>query len=210
MDDNKVKVVAFAPLSLYTDADESGETYASLSWAIRGGYPRMTVYTENTRSRDRNSFSFDKLIIAPMDPITINIVIENLKQVIKSETEIKLSMRCYNVKYVNDQKTDDVALQSTVIIGKSKDGVVYLAAVAEGKKKVKFNLLPNSKWHKYNDAKGNEITDKKVLSNYFSTAYCNRLKSLMDKHLADDSVVKITDRKGGSSTSEIPTKDLVL
>ena len=183
-----VKIVSFVPLTLYTDTNDD-DGYATLSWSIRKGYPRITVYTDNSRKKSKE-FSFDHLITAPMDAVIVNVVIDNLGKVIKSDKEIKLATKCYNVKYVNNEKTDDIYLQATIIIGKDKDGVIYMTAVEDGKRKVKFKLLPREKWHKFINAGGNEVTDKSELSVLFATAYHKRLKSLMDKHLADDAVIK--------------------
>jgi len=191
--EDKIKIVSFNPLSLYTDGDNDNQ-YATLTWSIRMGYPRITVYTENHRDR-KEEFSFDKLITAPFDTITVNMFINNLKTVIASKEPIKLAMKCYNVKYVNNEKTNDITLQATAICGKDSSGVIYLAAISEGKKKVKFELLPSSKWHKMVGSNGDEITDKAKLSAAYAKAYYDRLKSLMDINLTDSVNVKYVDKK---------------
>lgn len=194
---NKVKIVKFLPLSLYKDKDDNA--YANLSWSIRMGYPRVSVYTDNRRDM-KGSFDFNKLITAPFDAITINTFLDNFKRVILNKDAIKLSIKCFNVKYVNDVKTDQVYLQATVICGKDADGVIYLAVVSDDKEKVKFELLPG-KWHVFVDENGGEISNKGELSYIHAMAYYNRLKSLMDKYLADDADVKYTESKNKQLTS---------
>jgi len=199
--DNKIKIVSFIPLALYADTDEEGSRYASLTWSIRMGYPRLSVYTDNTRDK-RDDFSYDKLIIAPLDAVTVNIVIDMLNKVISNPKEHHLSIKCLNVKYVNNVKTDEVAVQATIVIGRTEQGVIYLSAIADSKKKVRFNLVPNKKWHRLLDADGNDVTDNRVLSNTYAKAYSARLKALMDKFLVDDSAIKYTEKKNSVTRAD--------
>jgi len=192
---NKVKIISFGPLSLHKDINK--DSYASLTWSIRMGYPRLTVYTDNHNKKD-NEFSYDNLIIAPMNAVMVNIFIGYMAKAIAHKGPVKYSLECYNIEYVNDMKTENVILQATAICGKDKDGILYLAVVSGEKTKVKFDILPNDKWHKIKNADGDIITDKAELSALYATAYTNRLKSLMDKHLADDAQVKYTDPKSKS------------
>lgn len=205
--EDQVKIVPFVPLALYADGE--GDEYASMTVSIRMGYPRLTVYTDNNR-KTKIPFSHDHLIIAPMDGIVVNMFIDMLSKIIKSDKEQKSAIKCFNVKYVDNKKTDEVILQATIIMGRDKDGVVYLGAVAEGKKKVKFKLLPRSKWHKFVNEQGEEVTDKRTLSTMFAMAYANRFKVLMDKYLADEINVKYTDRATTNHTisNEDELKDL--
>jgi len=193
----KVKIVAFAPLSLYADTEK--DKYASLTWSIRAGYPRVTVYTDNSNSF-KTEFSYDNLIIAPMDSVTVNTLIANLRTVADSKETTSLTIKCYNVKYVDNVKTDEIMLQATIIVGKDDEGVVYISVTQEGKKNVVFKLLPKLKWHKFLGPDHKVIEDNSKLSTMFAKSYIARLQSLMDKNLSDSGSVV----KGGQSTVTQP------
>jgi len=179
---NKNVIINFASLSLTTDLEN--DKYATLSWSIRNGYPRASVYFNNSR-KERLAFSYDNLITSPFTQVMIYTVIDKIKDVIKAEKGTKTSVKCFNTKYSNNGPTDEIYLQSTFVIGKDKDGCVYLAAVAEGKPKIKFILQTNSKWFKVNDNDNNEITDQAELSVMAAKAYVARLEAGMNKHLDD-------------------------
>lgn len=202
--DNKnlgTKIISFGPLTRYSETVDG--KYGTLSWSIRKGYPRITVYTENYEDKTkRDEFSFDKLITAPMDGVIVGMVISNLKLAYAATKEFKASVKCFNTKFVNNEPTNEVILQATIIIGKDKEGVVYLAAIEDGKKKLKFKLLPNPKWHKfYNDA-GDEITDQATLSVLYAKAYTGLLETLMNTHLAGDAKIKYQLPKGAKSGTD--------
>ena len=197
MSEGKVKIVSFIPLTLRSEIDE--DTYASLTWSIRMGYPRMTTYTDNKVNGD-TEFNYDNLIISPMDSAMINLVLDKLDNIILGPAGEDFSVKCYNVKYVNNVKTDKVVLQSVLCMGKDKDGVVWLSNKTDNNQGVIFKLLPNDKWHKLLGTNGKEIKSPAVLSGMYAKAYAKRLRSLMDKHLADDSTVKYTDKPDTTPT----------
>jgi len=186
MKESVTKIVSFGALTLYEDTEK--DHFGTLSWSIRKGYPRITVYTDNTKEK-KDEFSFDKLITAPMDAIVVNIVMDRLLEAINGKPDTRNSTECYNVKYVDNKPTEEIYLQATIITGKDANGVVYVAAIQEGKQNVKFQLLPREKWHKFRNG-SDQVTDKANLSKMFATAYHARLKALMDKHLSDEAVVK--------------------
>jgi len=187
----QVKIVKFIPLNL--TADKGDGKYASLTWSIRKGYPRVTVYTDNNNDRN-GEFVYDRLIIAPFDAITINMVMDTLDKVIKDDKPSEQAIKCYNVEFVNHVKTDNIIKQATVTLGKDTKGVIYIKVENDNNPPTRFDLMPNPKWHKFVDETGGEITDNRILSNMHAKAYATRLRSLMDKYLADDDNVKITSK----------------
>jgi len=206
MQQNKVKIISFSPVALHQDTTGTG--YASLTWSIRMGYPRVTVYTDNDTAV-RKGFNYDSLIIAPFNSVMVNVFLGNMKKAIDSKEPISNSIDCYNIKYVDGVKTNDVILQATATCGRDSDGVIYMSVTAKDRMEVKFKLLPNTKWHKMKDSSGNIITDKSALSNMYAIGYVARLKSLMDKYLADESTIKYTDSKGASlPTSSTSSSDI--
>ena len=168
----KVKLVKFAALTL-----RGKERGVGLQWSIRKGFPRITVYT-GKYLKDDKTVDYNKIIIAPFDYTTMLMFLENFKSVIyhKDDT-VSSSIKCYNTKFVDNKRTDDIILQATATVGK-KDGIIYLSATADGKPVHKFELVPEGKWHKYFNNE-EELTNKAQLSRQYAKAYYELLKTIL-------------------------------
>ena len=190
----KVVRVRFSKLTISKniELEDGKKDSASLTWSTRNGYPRITVYTSNNQARDADGkFNFNYIVTAPFDYITLQIFLTRFQEVIDSETEIHYKINCYNVKFDKGVKTNDIYLQATVIVGKDKEGVIYIAAVEEGKRTVKFEILPNDRFFKFYDKDNNEIAYKKILSNLYANAYVKVLNKLLLDVAREDIVSQV-------------------
>lgn len=170
----KVKLVKFSALTL-----RGKEKGTGLQWSIRKGFPRITVYGSNSFTQDKK-VNYDEIIIAPFDYTTMLMFLESFKDIINSKEEnISLSIKCFNTKFVDNKRTNDITLQATATVGKS-NGIIYLSATAEGKPKIKFELLPEGKWHKYFNGE-EEVTNTQKLSLQYAKAYYELLKTVLLK-----------------------------
>lgn len=181
--DNKVKLVRFAPLSLRKSVDDRD---VALQWSIRMGYPRITIYTDTSVVNQDGKMDFSKIIIAPFDYVNLKVFLEYFKKVINGENDNSYSVNCYNVKFKDGVKTNETYLQAKVVVGKDKEGIIYLAAIEEGKPKIKFELLPNTKWFRYFNKDDIEIDDKGTLSKLYSTSYVCLLETIIQKEFNID------------------------
>lgn len=186
----KIKLVKFSPLTLR----KSGEEFkgAGLTWSIRKGFPRITVYTGGNILDKDKKVDYSKIVIAPFDYTTMIMFLDYFKNVIESKDEIKYKVNCYNNKFVDNKRTEEVIIQASVIIGKDKEGVIYLAAVEENKRNLKFELIPEGKWHKFFNGENEEIINKRELSLSYARAYYDLLKNLLLKEFFIDATEEIT------------------
>ena len=177
---DKVKIVKFLQLNLYKNYNDEDDNYGLLSWSIRAGYPRITVFTKNNKVKSDAPFDYNTMIVAPFDYLTLNMLFETIESVLKGDKDKSESVFCYNTKFINGNRTNEIVLQATVKVGKDKEGVMYMAVLEEGKKKVKFEILPTKKWHKFS------VEDRSILSIRYTKAYLKVLKKLMDDEMKVD------------------------
>lgn len=176
-----VRISRFNRLTIRTFLDKDdrdNKDTASLSWSIRAEYPRITVYTNNSKWYVDNKIDYNYVITAPFDIIGLEVFLGRFESVIKANPGTKYRVDCLNTKFENGTRTKEIYTQATVICGKDNNGIIYLAVLEEGKAKIKFDLLP-SRFFKYYDANGVEIKDKSVLSQMYATAYLKILRDYL-------------------------------
>jgi len=194
----KVSIIKFTPLTLRKQYDD--EDYGLLTWSVRNGYPRITVFTSNAHKSE--TFDYNTMITAPFDYANIEILLDYFEQVIDAPNDTVFKIECFNTKFVNNERTNDIELQSTVSIGKDKEGMIYLAVLAEGKRKVKFDLK-GSRYHKY-IVNGEVLTDDAAISKKVATGYLKVARKLLGYQLPiDNSLNKANAVTAGGKPKEV-------
>ena len=183
MEKDTVKLVRLSHLTLRKPVDNDE---ASLTWAVRMGFPRITVYTSSKITGEDGKVDYGKVITAPFDYVNFKLFIDYLKELVDGESDNKYILECFNVKFVNNVRTDDVRIQARVTIGKDKNGILYIAAVEDDKVKIRFDFLPNNKWYKYYDKDGKEIKDNAKLSKLYTKNYICLLETAIMKEFTID------------------------
>lgn len=176
--EEKVKIIRYASLNLKTKTDDNQDS-ATLTWSTRGIYPRITVYTSDKNSFVNNKPNYDFIITAPFDVVTMQMFVNQLKKVCKDSNDTRYTIDCINTKIVNGVRTNEKYIQAKIYIGKDSDGVVYIAAIEDNKKKVKFPLLPNIDFFTFYDKDGSIIKDKEKLSLFYTEAYIKSIETLL-------------------------------
>lgn len=197
MDENKVRYIRFSQLTL--NEPDGG----SLHWGVRMGFPRITVIPE--RINDGENYN-EKIITAPFNVPTLHLLLEYMDEIVNGEKGQYKSIECRNIKYVNGERTSETFIQSTVIIGKDKDGINFITLVSEGKKKVKFSILPDSRWYRiyHNNA---EVTDKSEISRVYARAYIRAIRQAYDQERLEENVkISEADRPANGSNYGKPYK----
>lgn len=175
-----VKFIQFAALNIQKDImNDEKKDKAQLQWSSRMGYPRITIFTTDKMQDENGKFDYNKMIKAPFDFVTIDIFMQRFKTVLESKEEVKFVIDCFNNKFVNNERTNELELVAKVTIGRDSEGVVYLAVTEDNKKKIKFELMP-SKYFKIYDKDNDPITDKRILSNLYARAYYKRLDFILN------------------------------
>jgi len=208
---NNVVMVKFAPLTLRKDYGDGD--YGILNYATRNGYPRITVFTSNKNKEE--AFDYNTMVNATFSLTQFLMFVDDMRDMVDADKDTSASVDCFNAKYVNGVKTNDVELQATAVVGKDKDGIIYLAVTSEGKRKVKFELLP-TEWNKY--SKNKEVRTKEELSKRFTKSYIRAIDLLFGiaggkggnvKTVEfQKGITKVTSKPSGVDTSDISEDDL--
>lgn len=199
-------------LSKKIQLEDGSYDSAALTWSVRNGYPRITVWTsDKAYNKTTKKMDFKYTITAPFDYVNIGIFIDYIRAIVNADSNTTYKVNCYNVKYENNVKTNEVFLQATAIVGKDSEGVIYLALKEEGKRSIKFELLPDSKWFKFFDKDNNEITNKSILSKMYTINYVRVVSNLLEKAANNDliNIVKqeTTSTKPSTSSETINTNN---
>ena len=176
--EEKVKIVRYASLNLKKWMQEEKDS-ATLTWSTRGIYPRITVFTSSNNSFVNNKPNYDFIITAPFDVVTLQMFVNQLKKVCKDPNNTRYTIDCLNTKVENGVRTNEKYVQAKVHIGKDDNGVIYIAATEENKKKIKFTLLPNMGFFTFYDKDGTIIKDESKLSLLYTEAYIKSIETLL-------------------------------
>jgi len=194
--ENKTKLVKFIPVGLkhkYGNEDK----VASLTWSIRQGYPRVTIYLENSEMGGKLDYS--KVITAPLDSVNVETYLSLIEKVIAAPNDTEYRINCYNVRWDNGVKTNDIYLQASLITGKDEEGVIYIGAYSEKKTEVRFPLTMNTRWHRIIGKDGAELLNKAELSKIHAKSYHKLLGKLFDTELSELKKTVYLDKPGGKS-----------
>lgn len=137
---------------LWSDSADDNSRKARLVLSFRDGNPRITVYAGGT---------VDSVISFPSDIPTIVSVFNYMKEIAKSAPGTKIAVESLTTLYQDNKPTKEKKLVSTLYIGKSKEGLVYLSVISEGKPKLVFTIK-SSDYHTFKDSDKNNIPADKI------------------------------------------------
>lgn len=167
---------------------------AKLVFSFRDGNPRFTVYTGVPGK--------DGVLSFPSDPATMAYILTTLQDAAKLEPGSKQQIQSLATVYNNDKPTTEKRVSATLFFGKTKDGLVYISVIMEGKPKIAFTFKP-SPYHVFKDAEGNTIPDGVVSSKLASSVanvWLNILSMTLQQYTNEEyrTVRKPTPIKGNS------------
>lgn len=135
--------------------DEQGKR-ARFVLSFRDGNPRFVVYT--------GGLGRDSILNFPMDVVHLTTVMNYLKDIASGPNDSQINVDSLTTIYENDKPTKQKKVLSTLHMGKSKDGIVYLSVTAEGRAKVIFPIR-SSPFHIFRDSNKEVISDTAVSKN---------------------------------------------
>ena len=164
-----------------------------LSWSIRNGYPRVSVYY----GKNPEVTGFENMTILPFTPQAILSLIGSIKTVAESsDASKKYTIACINSVFKDNVRTDDKEIVGTITVYRDENGVVALKVKTSKKPEVRFRLLIDKEWYKVYGSNNEEITDKKELSEIYAKTYADVLVNIMSTLITNEAIENkvITDR----------------
>lgn len=177
------KYIDISKITLW--ADSNTENKARLVFGFRDGNPRITVYTGITGKEGVISF--------PSDIPTMVYILNLIKEVAKAEPGYKQQVQSLTTVYVDNKPTNDKKVLSTLFIGKSKEGIVYISLIMEDKPKIVFPIKP-SPYHVFKDGEGNFIDDK-ILSEKLAISIADVMLNVIGTFIVDITEDEYTSKR---------------
>jgi hypothetical protein len=135
-------------LVLWGDKASDDGKRARLTFGFRDGRPRLTV---NTGAQGKEG-----LVIYPADVSSLTATMLYLNDVANGPVDNKITNESLAHVYVDNKATAEKKVRASLIIGKTKDGVVFITVIAEGYPKIIFPFKP-SDYHVFRDNNRNLI-----------------------------------------------------
>lgn len=121
-----------------------------LTLGFRDGNPRFVVNT--------GVMGLGGMINFPTDIPTMTYILVKLKDIAEGDPGSKISIDSLTTVYSDNKPTNEKKVVSKLYIGKSKEGLVYLSVIAEGKPKLVFTIK-SSPYHVFRDKDNNQIAE---------------------------------------------------
>lgn len=171
-----------------------GERKPRLTFGFRDGNPRITVHTGGEGNESMITFPCDVPHFA-----AILIRIEELAN-LRVIADDKFFVESLTNDYKDNQPTGGKKVVSTLAVGKTKEGVIYLAVLAESRPTLIFPIKP-SEFHTFKD-KDKMVIDDHETSRFLTLGITRVLLSAISHYLVQYS----NERYDAGSKKPTPIK----
>lgn len=156
-------------LVLWGDKVNDDNKRCRLTFGFRDGRPRLTVNTGVTGR--------DGMILFPADAPTMTAMMMYLVDIANGPNDNKMLNDSLAPVYVDNKATAEKKIRGSLIIGKTKDGIVYITVIAEGFPKIIFPFKP-SDFHVFRD-NNKEVIPVAQVSAKMALAYSEQVRMII-------------------------------
>lgn len=131
------RMVEIPRYSLFGKPVEGSNRSPRMTWCIYKGNPRVTAFLNNNQDGAKG------VISAPMNPDIMTNMLMVLEEMANGQHEKPYVNKCYTSKRDDSGNTSvssEKILLSTLTIGRTDNGIIYIGLEAEGKPKVRFDF----------------------------------------------------------------------
>lgn len=153
----------------------------TLQFGIHRNQVTMTV-----RSNHPNDNKNYGRIVATLDMPTFGVLTQLLKRAPTWNNDTKEIIECWDQPFINGQRSKDLKLDTKVIVGKDREGVVYLAVLSWDSSRpiVKFPVRP-SQYTRLVHSDGSAYTEAEA-SCIYAPGWASQLTEIVSNLLASD------------------------
>ena len=177
-------------LRLSARPQQGAQKPASLAFSVVKNMVHVDVYTNVPNDKDNGR------IRAAMDSPTFFAMLELLQMAIESPEQMSRKIENKNFTFYQGKRSETPMVVSTTMIGKDKEGRVFLAVLAKDRPNIPFYFLPSSFHHLLNQD-GSPL-DEGTISVIYAKGFIKLLYALVPAVLESEYVEPVPrDQQGG-------------
>lgn len=182
-------------LSLFTPTPGAEGKRARLTFGIRDGYPRISVFTNDPNHSDGRG-----VLSAPMDGHTFYVFLDSLEEVIKHQGEVKHKIDCLTGIRNQEGRVIDKKLQSELWYGKDAEGHIWMSVLVSGAPKIvfKFNIYEYHFLYKPDGTKLTEAEASALAAKAMVRLLRDVFGSLLSKAYEEQALAKVAAKANGT------------
>lgn len=166
---------------LVGNLQEGAQRPATLQFGIHRNQVTLTV-----RSNHPNDTKNYGRIQATLDMPTFGVLTDLMAKAPSWNNDTKEIIECWDQPFINGQRSKDLKLDTKVVVGKDREGVVYLAVLSWDSSRpiVKFPIRP-SQYTRLTHGDGSSYTEAEATLLY-APGWAKQLTQIISTLLADD------------------------
>ncbi len=125
-----------------------GESTRNLTWAVRDGNPRLTVYLDKEVKGLDGKLDYNKIIIGRFTPFEFYDTIKKWVKILKKGEADYEEVESLYPKMENGKATSEKEITSICRFGLDENLNPYIYVEEDKKLKTKFNLVTLTAWHR--------------------------------------------------------------
>lgn len=168
-------------IKLSLSAPNSKGKRASLNWQLINNNPRIVVYTNDPDDQ----IDYGK-ISAKLDAPIFFAFMNLIENAINSSGEFKDKIENSNFSWSGGKRAETPTVESSLLVGKDADGVVWVAVSAPRRPQIKFSFL-NPEFHNFIHKDGSPYTKGEV-SVLMAKSYLDLMRLMMAQLLVAEYV----------------------
>lgn len=169
--------------------DQGAKWPGALAVSLVKNQVHLDVYTNVPNDKNRGN------IRAAMDMLTFGAFLELFEAVIASPADTAYKIPNKNHTFFEGKRSEEPRLVSTTIVGRDKEGVMFLALVAKDRPYLKFDFLGTS-YHAIIGPDGQPLS-KADASNFFARGWVRTIGALVAS-VADSEYVPPVPKDGAA------------
>lgn len=174
-------------------ADQGAKFPGALAVSVVKNQIHLDVYTNVPNDKNNGN------IRAAMDQITFGAFLELFDAVLKSPADTAYKITNKNHTFFEGKRSEEPRLVSTTILGRDKEGVMFIALVAKDRPYLKFDFLGTS-YHAIMGPDGNPLS-KAEASNFFARGWRRTITGLVAAVATAEYVAPEPKNKDGGGNS---------